>query len=85
MPERYKPRMTDKNVERHARHGKNDDLGGRRNRKPNRLQRERERHQSHGGDQKGFASCKHDVWLLKTLDALAEESARSEQQNQQHQ
>jgi hypothetical protein len=34
--------MTDKNVERHAGHGKNDDLGGRGNRKTNRLECKRQ-------------------------------------------
>ena len=43
------------------------------------LQGERQPDENHGSDQKRCTSRAHDADLLKSLDALAEEAARSEQ------
>ena len=53
MSERDEARIPDENVERHAGHGEDDDLGRRRDAEADRLQRERKRDERRGRDQKG--------------------------------
>ena len=72
MSERYEPGVTDEDVQRHARHGENDNLSGRSNAEADALQGEWQPDEKHSSDKKRRTSREHDAGLLKSLDAFAE-------------